>query len=97
MKLATTGLAGSEKLALSWARQKHVDVILAKPDFDRHRAAAPFRANDALLALEPVLVLTLAQSLDQDRAAAVQPFGPALNLGQKAEQSVVRHIALRSK
>ncbi|HEY2707201.1 MAG TPA: DUF2493 domain-containing protein [Caulobacteraceae bacterium] len=96
MKLATTGLAGSEKLALSWARQRHVDVILAKPDFDRHRAAAPFRANDALLALEPVLVLTLPQSLDDVRAAALQPFGPALNVGQKADQAGVRHIALKT-
>jgi hypothetical protein len=96
MKLATTGLAGPEKLALGWARQKRVDVILAEPDFDRYRAAAPFRANDALLALEPVIVLTLAQSLDQERSTGLQPFGPALNIGQKADQSGIRHIALRS-
>jgi hypothetical protein len=95
MVLATTGLAGPEKLALSWARQKQVDVILAKPDFNRHHSAAPFRANDELLALEPVLVLTLAQSLDHDRAAGSKPFGPALNLGQKAEQAGLRHIAIR--
>jgi hypothetical protein len=95
MKLATTGLSGPEKLALSWARQKRVDVILARPDFERHRSAAPFRANDELLALEPVVVLTLAQSLDLGRAAEVKPFGPALNLGQKAEQAGLRHITLR--
>ncbi|HEX5262315.1 MAG TPA: DUF2493 domain-containing protein [Phenylobacterium sp.] len=96
MKVATTGLVGPERLALSWARQKQVDVILAKPDFDRHRAAAPFRANETLLALEPVLVLTLPQSVDPERAAAHPSFGPALNLGQKAEQAGIRHIALRS-
>jgi len=95
MVLATTGLAGPEKLALSWARQKHVDVVLAKPDFGRHRSAAPFRANDELLALDPVLVLTLPQSLDGGRVAESKPFGPALNAGQKAEQSGIRHIAIR--
>jgi hypothetical protein len=95
MKLATTGLAGPEKLALSWARQKHVDAILAKPDFDRHRSAAPFRANDDLIALDPVLVLTLAQSLDERRASEATPFGPASNVGQKAEAAGIRHIAIR--
>jgi hypothetical protein len=95
MMLATTGLAGPEKLALSWARQKRVDVVLAKPDFNRHRSAAPFRANDDLLALDPVLVLTLAQSLDERRASERTPFGPALNAGQKAEVAGIRHIAIR--
>jgi hypothetical protein len=97
MVLATTGLAGPERLALSWARQKQVDVILAKPDFNRHHSAAPFRANDELLALEPILVLTLAQSLDEARAAGCKAFGPALNLGQKAEQAGLRHIAIRRR
>jgi len=94
MKLGVTGLAGAERLAMRWAQQKGVDVILAKPDFDRHRTAAPFRANDVLLALEPVLVLTLSNSLDEGRNAELTSFGPALNLGQKAEQSGVRHIAI---
>src|SRR6185312_3122325 len=31
LKLAATGLAGAEKLAMRWAQQKGVDVILAKP------------------------------------------------------------------
>jgi hypothetical protein len=97
MKLGVTGLAGAERLAMRWAQQKSVDVILAKPDFDRHRTAAPFRANDVLLALEPVLVLTLPASLDDARRAAHAPFGPALNLGQKAEQAGVRHIAIEHK
>lgn len=97
MKLGVTGLAGAERLAMRWAQQKGVDVILARPDFDRHRTAAPFRANDALLELEPVLVLTLATSLDEARRADQAPFGPALNLGQKAEQAGVRHIAIERR
>jgi hypothetical protein len=95
MKLATTGLHGAERLAIKWARQKGVDLISAKPDFDRFASAAPFRANDELLALEPVLVLTLAASLETGRAD--RPFGPALNLGQKAEQQGVRHLAVSAR
>jgi hypothetical protein len=97
MKLAVTGLAGAEKLAMRWAQQKGVDVILAKPDFDKHRAAAPFRANDAMLALEPVLALTLSNSLDDARAAGSKPFGPAMNLGQKAEAVGIRHVPIRKR
>ncbi|CAN7641209.1 DUF2493 domain-containing protein [Phenylobacterium sp. LjRoot219] len=94
MKLATTGLHGAERLAMKWARQKGVDLIAAKPDFDRFEAAAPFKANDQMLALEPVLALTLPSSLDPARAREARPFGPALNLGQKAEADGVRHLAI---
>lgn len=94
MKLATTGLHGAERLAMKWARQKGVDLIAAKPDFDRFEAAAPFKANDQMLALEPVIALTLPSSLDTDRAREARPFGPALNLGQKAEAKGVRHLAI---
>jgi hypothetical protein len=94
MKLATTGLSGAERLAMTWARQHGVDLIAAKPDFDRFEAAAPFKANDQLLALEPVLVLTLPNSLEATRAGETRPFGPALNLGQKAQEQGVRHLAI---
>lgn len=97
MKLATTGLNGAERLAIKWARQKGVDHIAAKPDFDQFRTAAPFRANDDMLALEPVLVLTLPNSLDAARSADLKPFGPALNLGQKAVESGVRHVAISGR
>ena len=40
MKLATTGAKGAEKIAIKWARQKSVDVILARVDFNRHGKAA---------------------------------------------------------
>jgi hypothetical protein len=96
MKLATTGARGAERLAASWARDHHVDLILAKPDFERHGKAAPFRANDVLLALQPVLILTLVKSLDPARAQA-SAFGPAVNAGERAEQSGVRHLAVRPR
>ena len=87
MALATTGAKGGEKIAIKWAKQKAVTLVLAKADFDKNGRAAPFRANDELIALEPVCVLTLANTLNGTRAASLQPFGPALNLGQKAAEN----------
>lgn len=97
MALATTGAKGAEKLAIQWSKQKGVKLILARADFDAYGKAAPFRANDDLIALEPTCCLTLARSLDEARAADGRPFGPALNLGQKAMEQGVRHLAVRSR
>lgn len=97
MTLATTGLKGAEKLAVKWAQQKKVPVVIAKADFDRHSRAAPFRANDDLLALEPVCVLTLPNTLDTTRGATLQAFGPALNLAQEATKKSILHIAIRAR
>jgi hypothetical protein len=97
MALATSGAKGGEKLAIKWAQQKAVKLILAKADFERHGRAAPFRANDDLLAFEPVCVLTLSNSLDRKRSAGLQPFGPALNLAQKAGERGLRHHPLKAR
>ncbi|PZR35511.1 DUF2493 domain-containing protein [Caulobacter segnis] len=96
MALATCGARGGEKLAISWARQKRVKLVLAKPDFDGAGRAAPFKANDALLDLEPVCVLTLAASLQPCQGEAARPFGPALNLAQKAAERGIRCVPIRS-
>lgn len=97
MALATTGAKGAERLAIRWAQQKGVTLVLARADFDRHGKAAPFRANDDLMALEPECCLTLAQSLDEDRASRTHPFGPALNLAQQAAARGVQHVAIRTR
>jgi len=97
MALATTGARGAERLAIRWAQQKGVTLVLARADFDRHQKAAPFRANDELMALEPTCCLTLAQSLDEARAAGSHPFGPALNLAQQATARGVQHLAIRAR
>lgn len=97
MALATTGAKGAEKLAIQWAKQKGVTLVLARADFERHAKAAPFRANDELMALEPVCCLTLAQTLDVGRAAESHPFGPALNLAQRARELGVRWVSIRAK
>nr|WP_313631828.1 DUF2493 domain-containing protein [Brevundimonas naejangsanensis] len=97
MALATTGARGSEKLAIKWSQQNGVKLILARADFNAHGKAAPFRANDDLIALEPICCLTLAQSLNQARDAGSRPFGPAMNLRQKAMEQGVRHLAIRAR
>ncbi|MBA4793653.1 MAG: DUF2493 domain-containing protein [Phenylobacterium sp.] len=97
MALATTGAKGAEKLAIRWARQKGVKLVLAKADFERHGKAAPFRANDELLALQPACCLTLSHSLDDARADGSKPFGPALNMAQQAAAQGLRHMAIRQR
>lgn len=97
MALATTGARGAERLAIRWAQQKHVTLVLARADFDRYGKAAPFRANDELLALEPTCCLTMAQSLEGGAGRRLEPFGPALNLAQLAQARGVRHLAIRAK
>lgn len=97
MALATSGARGAEKLAIKWAKQKGVTLVLAKADFDGKGRAAPFRANDELLELEPVCVMTLPNSLNADRSEGLHPFGPALNLAQKAAERGIRHVPVRLK
>lgn len=96
MSLALTGAAGGERIAKRWAAQKAVRLILARPDFNRHGRAAPFRANDDLMALEPVCVLTLSRSLAADRLEA-KPFGPVLNLIEQAQRAGVRCVRIAAK
>lgn len=40
---------GAEHIAALWARQRQVSQVVFKPDWTRHRKAAPFKRNDALL------------------------------------------------
>jgi len=97
MALATSGAKGAEKLALNWARQKGVTVVLAKADFGRFGRAAPFRVNDEMLSLDPVCVFTLANSINPNRKADLKPFGPALNLAQKAAERGLRHHEVKAR
>ena len=95
MALAITGADGADQIALKWAAPKSIRVITVQTDFKRHGKAAPFRANDTLLELEPVLVLTLPQSLNPSRKAGSQPSGPILNMAQKAQAAAVRHLEIK--
>jgi hypothetical protein len=97
MALATSGAKGGEKLAIKWASQKGVTLVLAKADFDRNGRAAPFRANDEMLELDPVCVLTLANTLNPTRGEGLNPFGPALNLAQKAGEKGILHYPVKAR
>ena len=97
MSLALTGAKGGERLAKRWAQQKRVRLVLAKPDFARHGRAAPFRANDQLMALRPVCVLVLPESLGPAALAEAPLFGPAMNLAEQARQRGVRCVRIAAK
>lgn len=92
MALATTGAKGAEKIAIRWAKQKNVPLVMASAEFDRHGSAAPFKANDEILRLNPTVCITIPRSLDpqRDDEANQRGFGPALNMGQKAKQAAVK-------
>ena len=94
MRLATTGNHGAEQIALKWARGKKMNPILAKADFDKHGRSAPFKANDLMLQLDPVLVLTLDASLEPTSEMDANPFGPAANMAQKARERGIRTMAV---
>lgn len=95
MQLATTKCPGVEQLAMNWARDHHVDHIRVPFDKAKHDRAAGFRANDAMMDLEPVLVLTLSHSLDPVRAAETEPFGIALNAAKRAQSMGIPHLEIR--
>ncbi len=50
-------LRGAEHVAALWARQRQVPQVVFKPDWAKHRNAAPFKRNDALLDVLPVGLL----------------------------------------
>jgi hypothetical protein len=97
MQLATTGNHGAEQLALKWARDKKINTILSKANFEKFKAAAPFKANDDLLALDPILVLTLDHTLEPTHEDECRSFGPAANIAQKAREKGIRTMAVKSK
>jgi hypothetical protein len=96
MSLGLTGAPGGERLAKRWAAQKRVRLVLARPEFGLHGRAAPFRANDALMALQPVCVLALARSLAGPERDA-KPFGPVLSLLEQAQRAGVRCVRIAAK
>jgi hypothetical protein len=97
MSLALTDAKGGERLAKRWAQQKGVRLVLAKPDFARFGRAAPFRANDQMLALGPVCVLVLPESLGRAADAGAPPFGPAMNLADEARRRGLRCVRITAR
>jgi hypothetical protein len=48
---------GAEKIAACWADNRQVPQIAFKPDWNRHRNAAPFKRNDLMLEVLPIGVI----------------------------------------
>ena len=45
---------GAERIASCWADNRKIAQIVFKPDWNRHRNAAPFKRNDAMLDVLPI-------------------------------------------
>lgn len=48
---------GAERIAACWADNRGVTQIAFKPDWKRHRRAAPFRRNDEMLSIMPAGII----------------------------------------
>ena len=51
------GGPGVEKIAARWAERNGVHQVVCKPDWNKHRRAAPFRRNEEMLNLLPAGVI----------------------------------------
>jgi YspA, cpYpsA-related SLOG family len=65
---------GAERIAACWADSRKVAQVVFKPDWTRHRNAAPFKRNDRMLAALPIGVIVFPGS------------GIAANLADKAKK-----------
>ena len=98
MHLAVTGNSGAEQIALTWAKNKKV-----VPHLDQLRKkegnAAPFKCNDRLLALKPVMVLYMPAPTNPANEAEAKPNGITLNIAQKAQEAriLTYRVALKAE
>ena len=60
---------GAERIAACWADNRRVPQVAFKPDFNRHRNAAPFKRNDQLLDVLPIGVVVFPGSGISDNLA----------------------------
>ena len=74
---------GPEHIAALWCRERGVGQVIFRPDWTRHRNAAPFKRNDALLEALPVGVLVFpgngvsANLADKARGMGIPVMRPA--------------------
>jgi len=60
---------GAERIAACWARDRNVPQKPYKPDWERHKKAAPFKRNDAMLEAMPNGVIIFPGTGIQDNLA----------------------------
>ncbi|WP_192649666.1 DUF2493 domain-containing protein [Sphingopyxis sp. OAS728] len=63
------GAAGAERAAACWAENREVPQVAFRPDWAKHRNAAPFKRNDAMLEAMPAGVIVFAGTGIQDSLA----------------------------
>lgn len=67
---------GAERIAACWADNRKVPQIVFKPDWTRHKNAAPFKRNDALLEALPIGVIAFPGSgISQNLADKARKMG----------------------
>ena len=60
---------GAELIASKWASNRNVPQVAFKPDWTKHAEAAPFKRNEALLAVPPIGVMHFPGTGIQDNLA----------------------------
>ena len=60
---------GTELIAAKWAANRKVPQIAFKPDWTKYAKAAPFKRNDAMLAVLPIGVMQFPGTGIQDNLA----------------------------
>ena len=69
-------LKGAEKIASLWGDTRKVAQIVFKPDWNRHKNAAPFKRNDAMLDTLPIGVIAFPGSgISQNLADKARKMG----------------------
>jgi hypothetical protein len=77
--------SGGERIAACWADIRKVTQIAFKPDWTKHRKAAPFKRNDEMLSVLPIGVIIFPGTGIQD------------NLADKAKAMGIRPMDYRNK
>jgi YspA, cpYpsA-related SLOG family len=84
---------GAERIAACWADARKVPQVAFRPDFARHKNAAPFKRNDQLLEVMPIGVVVFPGSgisdnlADKARKLGIPLFDFRPNEGRKDRQT----------
>ena len=78
---------GAERVPPAGPMYAQLPQVAVRPDFTRHRNAAPFKRNDQLLAMLPTGVVVVPGSGISDNLAA-RPGRPAFRCSTSAEAAV---------
>lgn len=74
---------GAELIAAKWADNRKVAQVAFRPDWNRHKNAAPFKRNDAMLEVLPIgVVVTTGTGIQENFADKARKLGiPVMRIG----------------